>query len=120
MIKIHSQYGYEILKPVEFPQPIAQAILQHHERIDGSGYPLGLSDKEILIEAKILAVADVVEAMISHRPYRPAHSLNQALEEISKNSGVLYDPKVVETCLSLFVEKGFKFREEKNPTISPN
>jgi PAS domain S-box-containing protein/putative nucleotidyltransferase with HDIG domain len=120
MIKIHSQYGYEILKPVEFPQPIAQAILQHHERIDGSGYPLGLSDKEILIEAKILAVADVVEAIISHRPYRPAHSLNQALEEIPKNSGVLYDPKVIETCLSLFVEKGFKFREEKNPTISPN
>jgi len=120
MLKIHPQSGYEILKQVEFPGPVAQVILQHHERIDGSGYPLGLKDNEILMEAKILAVADVVEAMISHRPYRPARSLDQTLEEISKNSGVLYDPKVVEACLNLFVEKGFTFREGEKATISPN
>jgi PAS domain S-box-containing protein/putative nucleotidyltransferase with HDIG domain len=120
LLKIHPQSGYEILKQVEFPGPVAQTILQHHERIDGSGYPLGLKDKEILIQAKTLAVADVVEAMLSHRPYRPARSLDQALEEISKNTGVLYDPKVVEACLSLFREKGFTFREEQNATISPN
>jgi len=120
LIKVHPKYAYEILKPVEFPGPVAQAILQHHERIDGSGYPLGLKDKEIIVEAKILAVADVVEAMVSHRPYRAAHSLEHALKEISKNSGVLYDPKAVEACLNLFVEKGFTFREEGNPTISPN
>jgi len=120
LIKIHPKYAYEILKPIEFPGPVAQAILQHHERIDGSGYPLGLKDKEILVEAKILAVADVVEAMVSHRPYRTAHSLEHALKEISKNSGVLYDPKVVEACLNLFAEKGFTFREDGNSTISPN
>jgi PAS domain S-box-containing protein/putative nucleotidyltransferase with HDIG domain len=119
MIKIHAQYGYEILKPVEFPGPVAQTVLQHHERIDGSGYPSGLKDEEILIEAKILAVADVVEAMISHRPYRPARSLDQALEEITKNSGALYDPKVVEACLRLFVKKGFTFREKQDLQISP-
>ncbi len=111
MIKIHPQYGYEILRPLEFPWPVAQTVLQHHERIDGSGYPSGLSDKEITKEARILAVADVVEAMISHRPYRPALGLNQALEEISKNSGVLYDRKVVEVCTNLFVQKGFNFRK---------
>ena len=109
LIKIHPKYAYEILKPIEFPGPVAQAILQHHERIDGSGYPSGLKNEEILIEAKILAVADVVEAMVSHRPYRPARSLDQALEEITKNSGALYDPKVVEVCLRLFVKKGFTF-----------
>ena len=120
MIKIHPQYGYEILKPIEFPGPVAQTVLQHHERMDGSGYPSGLKNEEILIEAKILAVADVVEAMISHRPYRPARSLDQALEEITKNSGALYDPKVVEVCLKLFVKKGFTFREKQNLKISPN
>ncbi len=101
--------GYYILKNIEFSEPIAQIVLQHHEMIDGSGYPQGLKDKEILLEAKILAVADVVEAMSFHRPYRPALGLDKALEEISKNKGTLYDPKVVDACLKLFTEKGFRF-----------
>lgn len=120
MIKIHPQYGYEILKPLEFPGPVAQAVLQHHERIDGSGYPAGLKDKDILIEAKILAVADVFEAMISHRPYRPARSEDQALEEITKNKGTLYDPKVVDAFLRLLTEKIFNFREEQSLNIFPH
>jgi HD-GYP domain-containing protein (c-di-GMP phosphodiesterase class II) len=94
---------------IEFPWPVAEMVLQHHERMDGSGYPQGLSGEEILLEARILAVADVVEAMSSHRPYRPAHSMDEALEEISQNKGVLYDPEVVEACLKLFNEKRFKF-----------
>ena len=112
LIKNHPQIGYDILESIEFQWPIARIVLQHHERINGSGYPLGLSDNEILTEAKILAVADVVEAMMSHRPYRPALGLDIALEEISKNKGLRYDPKVVDACLKLFNEKGFKFREE--------
>ncbi|RKX67550.1 MAG: hypothetical protein DRP41_01025, partial [Thermodesulfobacteriota bacterium] len=109
LIKTHSQIGYDILKNIEFSEPIAQIVLQHHEMIDGSGYPQGLKGEEILLEAKILAVADVVEAMSFHRPYRPALGLDKALEEISKNKGILYDPKVVDTCLKLFTEKGFRF-----------
>jgi len=108
-IKTHPQVGYDILKSMELPWPIAQIVLQHHERLDGSGYPAGLKGDEILLEAKILAVADVIEAMSSHRPYRPAHSIDKALEEISQNKGVLYDPEVVDACLKLFAEKGFKF-----------
>jgi len=109
MIKTHCEKGYEILKDIEFPWPIAEIVLQHHERIDGSGYPSGLTGDEILIEAKILAVADVVEAMASHRPYRPALGLDIALEEISKNKGVLYDADVVDACLKLFEEKEVTF-----------
>jgi PAS domain S-box-containing protein/putative nucleotidyltransferase with HDIG domain len=109
LIKIHPQVGYNILKDIEFPLPIAQTILQHHERMDGSGYPAGLSKDAILLEARILAVADVVEAMASHRPYRSAISLDGALEEISRNSGILYDADVVDACVRLFHEKGFKF-----------
>jgi PAS domain S-box-containing protein len=110
LIKMHPQVGYDILSGViEFLWPIAEMVLQHHERMDGSGYPQGLSGEEILPEARILAVADVVEAMSSHRPYRPAHTIDEALEEISQNKGVLYDPEVVEACLKLFKEKGFKF-----------
>ena len=109
IIKCHSRVGYNILKTIEFPWPIAQIVFQHHERINGSGYPQGLSGKNILIEAKILAVADVVEAMSSHRPYRPALGIDKALEEISKNKGILYDPEVVDACIKLFKEKGFKF-----------
>ncbi len=109
MIKVHPQVGYDILKPVEFPWPVAQIVLQHHERLDGSGYPQGLSGEEIILEARILAVADVVEAMASHRPYRPARGIDKALEEISQNRGVLYDPEVVDVCLKLFTEKGFRF-----------
>jgi len=110
LIKSHSQTGYEILKKIEFPWPIAQIVRQHHERMDGSGYPSGISGEDILLEARILAVADVVEAMASHRPYRSALGINKALEEISQNSGVLYDPEVVETCVKLFTDKKFKFK----------
>ena len=109
LIKDHSQIGYDILKSIEFPWPVAQIILQHHERIDGSGYPQGLKGNDILLEARIMGVADVVEAMSSHRPYRPALGIDKALEEISQNKGILYDLKVVDICLKLFREKGFKF-----------
>lgn len=109
LIRTHSKVGYDILKGIEFPWPIAQMVFQHHERIDGKGYPQGLSDKEILLEAKILGVADVVEAMASHRPYRPSLGIKKALDEISSNRGVIYDPQVVDACLSVFEEDGFKF-----------
>jgi PAS domain S-box-containing protein/putative nucleotidyltransferase with HDIG domain len=111
IIKTHSQVGYDILKTIEFPWPIADIVLQHHERMDGSGYPAGLQGKDILLEARILAVADVIEAMATHRPYRPALSIEDALEEISENKGQLYDPKVVEACLKIF-EEGFAFEEK--------
>ncbi len=109
LIKNHSQTGYDILKKVDFLWPIARIVLQHHEKINGSGYPRGLKGDEILLEAKIICVADVVEAMSSHRPYRPALGINKALEEISKNKGILYDQEVVDVCLELFKEKDFKF-----------
>jgi HD-GYP domain-containing protein (c-di-GMP phosphodiesterase class II) len=110
LIKTHSQVGHNILDgTIEFPWPIAQIVLQHHERMDGSGYPVGLSGDEIILEARILGVADVVEAMASHRPYRPARGIDQALVEISQNRGILYDPEVVDACLKLFNEKRFKF-----------
>jgi len=111
VIQLHVERGYAILKSIDFPGPVAQIAYQHHERIDGSGYPRGLKDSEILPEAKILEVADVVEAMTSHRPYRPALGIDKALEEISQNRGILYDPEVVDACLALFKEKGFKFDE---------
>lgn len=109
LIKNHPQVGYDILKTVKFPWPIAQTVLQHHERMDGSGYPSGLSGEKILIEARILGIADVVEAISSHRPYRPALGIDKALEEISQNRGIFYDPEVVDACLKLFKEKEFKF-----------
>jgi len=108
LIKTHSRVGYEILKDIAFPWPIAQIVLQHHERLDGSGYPRGLTEKDILLEAKILAVADVIEAMASHRPYRPALSLDEALEEIERHKGRFYDSEVTDACLRLFREKDFK------------
>jgi len=111
IIKTHSQVGYDILKTIEFPWPIADIVLQHHERMDGSGYPAGLRGNDILLEARILAVADVIEAMATHRPYRPALSIEDALEEISENKGKLYDPKVVEACLEIFKE-GFAFEDK--------
>ena len=107
IIKTHPQAGYNILKEIEFPWPVAQIILQHHERLDGSGYPRGIKNGGIMVEAKILAVADVMEAMASHRPYRPALGIEAALEEIEKNRGILYDPEVADICTSLFTEKGF-------------
>jgi len=109
LIKTHPQAGYDILKDIEFPWPIARIILEHHERMDGSGYPHGRKGDDILIDSRIVAVADVVEAIASHRPYRPALGLYQALEAISIDSGVLYDANVVETCLKLFREKNFNF-----------
>lgn len=109
IIKCHPQVGYDIIKGIEFPWPVAKMILEHHERMNGSGYPQGLKGDEISLEARILAVADVVEAMASHRPYRPAVGLDRALEEISQNREILYDPRAVDVCLRLFREKGFKF-----------
>ena len=109
LTQTHPEVGYTILKPIEFPWPIAQMVLQHHERWDGSGYPQGLSGEEILLEARILAVADVVEAISSHRPYRAALGIKMALKEISQNRGTLYDPEVVDACVKLFAEKRFDF-----------
>ncbi len=109
IIKSHVQVGFDILKTIEFPWPVASIVAQHHERMDGSGYPNGLPGEEIFIEARIIAVADVIEAMSSYRPYRPAPGLDKALDEISRNRGLLYDPQVVDACLKLFNEKGFSF-----------
>lgn len=107
-IKKHPQAGYDILKDIDFPWPIARVVWQHHERLDGSGYPLGIAGEEILPEARILAVADVVEAMASHRAYRPAPGLEKALEEIHARRGTLYDSAVVDACIRIFKEKDFR------------
>lgn len=109
LIRLHPQVGYDILKAIRSPWPIPDAVLQHHERLDGSGYPRGLKSNEIIIEAKILAVSDTVEAMSSHRPYRAGLGLDAALEEIVKLRGVQLDSDVVDACLRLFKEKGYKF-----------
>jgi PAS domain S-box-containing protein/putative nucleotidyltransferase with HDIG domain len=109
IIKNHSQAGYDIIKSIEFPWPIATIVLQHHERLDGSGYPLSLTKDEILSEAKIMAVADVVESISSHRPYRPALGIDVALDEISSQKGILYDHEVAEACIELFEEGSFRF-----------
>jgi PAS domain S-box-containing protein/putative nucleotidyltransferase with HDIG domain len=109
IIKVHPQVAHEILQVVDFDWPIADIVAQHHERIDGSGYPAGLAGKDIMLEAKIIAVADVVEAMSSHRPYRPALGIDQALAEVSVNSGRLYDPEVVDACVGIFADGAFAF-----------
>lgn len=109
LIKVHSQTGYDMLKDVESPWPLAQIIYQHHERMDGSGYPNNLKGDKIIMEARIIAVADVVEAMASHRPYRAALGIEKALEEIKRNKGILYDEAVADTCLKLFTRKGYHF-----------
>jgi PAS domain S-box-containing protein/putative nucleotidyltransferase with HDIG domain len=109
LIKNHPKVGYDILRKIDFSWPVAKVVLQHHEKIDGSGYPQGLKGEKILLEAKIIGVADVVEAMSSHRPYRPSLGIDKALEEISQNRGIFYDPEVVDACLKLFKEKSFKF-----------
>ncbi|MCD6326677.1 HD-GYP domain-containing protein [bacterium] len=111
LVKMHPKIGHDILAGIDFSAPVADIVLQHHERMDGSGYPTGLKGDEILLEARILAVADVVEAMVSHRPYRPALGIDRALEEISKNKGTKYDPEVVDVCLTLFTEGGFDFEK---------
>ncbi len=105
MIKTHSQASYDILKTIEFQWPVAEFVLQHHETMDGSGYPSGLKGENILIEARILSVADVVDAIVSHRPYRPALGIEKAQEEISNNRSILYDPNVVDACLSIISQK---------------
>lgn len=110
MIRTHPKVGHDLLKQIEFPWPVAEIVLQHHERMDGSGYPSGLCAQEILIEARVLGVADVVEAMSSHRPYRPALGIGKALKEITMGSGILYDQEVVDACLCLFTENRFKFK----------
>jgi PAS domain S-box-containing protein len=109
LVKVHPQVGHDILKDIAFPWPVAQGVLQHHERLDGSGYPSGLTAGEISPEAKILTVADVVEAMASHRPYRPALGIDRALEEITQNRGKLYDPEAVDVCVRVFTKEDFRF-----------
>ena len=109
LIQAHAQAGYDILKGIDFPWPIADIILQHHERMDGSGYPLGLAGDRITIEARIIGVSDVVETMSSHRPYRPSMGIDKALEEITRHSGTLYDADVVTACLKIFNEQSFEF-----------
>jgi len=111
LVKIHPQIGYDVLKGVKFPWPIAEIILQHHERLDGSGYPFGLRGEDILIEAKIVGLAEVVEAMTSHRPYRQALSIQETFAEISRGRGILFDSQVVDVCVSLFQEDGFEFSQ---------
>jgi HD-GYP domain-containing protein (c-di-GMP phosphodiesterase class II) len=110
LIKMHPKVGYDILRSIDFSWPIARIVLQHHERLDGSGYPAGLSGEHILLEARILAVADVVEAMATHRPYRPAWSLEDALAEVSKKRREAYDATVADACVKIFTEKGFKLQ----------
>jgi PAS domain S-box-containing protein/putative nucleotidyltransferase with HDIG domain len=109
ILQTHAEHGYNVIREVDFPEAIPTMVYQHHERLDGSGYPQGLSGDEITIESRILAVADVVEAMTSHRPYRPALGVEAALAEIQQHKGTKYDPKVVEVCISLFKDQGFKF-----------
>ncbi|OHD65318.1 MAG: hypothetical protein A2176_15400 [Spirochaetes bacterium RBG_13_51_14] len=109
LIKKHPQVGYDILKSIDFPWPIAEIVYQHHEKLDGSGYPRSLEDTEILLEAKIICVADVVEAMTIDRPYKNGLGLDSALDEIGRNRGILYEPDVVDACIMLFKEKGFRF-----------
>ena len=110
MIKEHSAIGFRILKVVNFPWPIAEIVLQHHERIDGSGYPSGLSGDALLLESRILAVADVVEAMASHRPYRAALGIEAALDEIAAQRGISFDADVVDACLRVFREQGYELK----------
>jgi len=118
IIKAHPEVGHDILKNIDFPWPIAQIVLQHHERLDGSGYPYNLKEKEILLEAKIVGIADVIEAMASHRPYRPALGVKKAIKELEKNKGILYDPDIVDVCIEIIKnvdytrENGFALNEE--------
>ncbi|MFN3699611.1 MAG: HD-GYP domain-containing protein, partial [Dictyoglomus sp.] len=109
IVKTHPLIGYDMLKNIDFASEVLRIVLQHHERLDGSGYPEGLKNGEIDFLARIVAVADVVEAMISHRPYRPPLGVEKALEEIEKNKGIKYDEDVVDACIKLFREDGFKF-----------
>lgn len=109
LIREHSRIGYDILKTIDFPYPIATIILQHHERNDGSGYPNHLKGDKILLVSKIIGIADVVESMCSHRPYREALGIKKALHEISRNKDILYEPIVADVCIELFRNKRFQF-----------
>jgi len=111
IVRTHPIVAQRILKRIPFPWPVAETILQHMERLDGSGYPHGIQGDEILIQARILAVADTVEAMLTYRPYRPAHSLDAVMNQIRENRGRLYDPQVADACVRLFREKGFTFKQ---------
>ena len=117
-VRNHVQAGFDMVKDIEFPWPVAKTILQHHERLDGSGYPNGTKGEEIILEARIIAVADVMDAIASHRPYRPALGIQSAIEEIAQGSGIVYDPDVVKACLKLFHEKGYA-HEYASSGISP-
>jgi putative two-component system response regulator len=119
LIKNHVQAGYDILKKIEFPWPLADIILQHHERMDGSGYPNALKGDSILLEARILAVADVFETMSSHRPYRPSLGIDRAIDELLRNKGRIYDATVAETCLNLIIEKRFSFEGKRGSFEEP-
>ena len=112
LVKDHPRVGYELIKDISFPWPVAHIVLQHHERLDGSGYPEGLSGDAILLEARILAVADVIESLSSHRPYRPALGLEKGMEEIRKGRGIRYEPRAVDACLKIFREGRFSFKRE--------
>lgn len=112
LVKQHATYGADILKEVEFPWPIAQMILQHHERIDGSGYPAGLQGTEVMMEAQIIGVADVMEAMTSHRPWREALSVDAALEELTKMRGVKFDGYIVDACIELYTKQKYRLDPE--------
>jgi putative nucleotidyltransferase with HDIG domain len=118
MIKSHPTVGYNILNKVDFIPVIVDIVYQHHERIDGSGYPLGISGDKIFLESRIVAVADTVEAMASNRPYRPARGTSVALNEIKKQRGTALDAEVVDACLKLFEEKDFNFKHEELETIT--
>jgi putative nucleotidyltransferase with HDIG domain len=111
LLKSHSEVGYQVLQHLTTPYPVAETVLQHHERLNGSGYPNGLKGNQISLSARIIGVADVVEAINSHRPYRPSLGIDKALEEIADNRDILYDADVVDICLRLFTLKGFKFNE---------
>jgi len=111
LIKTHAQVGYDMLRGIDFPWPIARIILEHHERMDRSGYPNGLGGNELLIESKVLSVSDVMESMAFNRPYRISAGLNAALNELTDHRGTLYDPEVVDACLRLFTEKGYRIPE---------
>ncbi|PID39416.1 MAG: two-component system response regulator [Proteobacteria bacterium] len=117
MIKTHAQSGYDILKKIDFPWPLADIVLQHHERLDGSGYPRGLSGEQILLEARILSVADVFETIGSHRPYRPSLGIQKAISELTENQDRLYDPDVVRACLVLFNEKGYQLQAAEGQAV---
>lgn len=108
IVKLHPQVAYDVLRNLDFPWPVAETVLQHHERLDGSGYPNGISGESIILEARILCVADVVESMVSPRPYRPAMGVEKALQEIMQNRGILYDPAVADACAKLSANGGFK------------